>query len=36
VRFTAEPPTGGEYSTIFVGGDGAAFSDYGRFRGLAE
>ncbi|NBB77971.1 MAG: LEPR-XLL domain-containing protein, partial [Verrucomicrobia bacterium] len=30
-----DPPTG-EYSTIFVGGDDAAFREYGQFYGLAE
>ena len=37
VRFTsARPGAGIEYSTIYVGGDGSAFSRYGSFLGLAE
>src|SRR4249920_941372 len=36
VRFATEPPDEGEFSTIHVGGDGAAFSQWGRFFGLAE
>ncbi len=37
VVFTSiQPEKGIDYSTIFVGGDGAAFSEYGNFLGLAE
>lgn len=31
----ADPPEG-EHSTVFIGGDDAAFEEYGRFHGLAE
>ena len=37
VIFTAtQPVPGAEYSTIYVGGDDSAFSEYGSFLGLAE
>jgi hypothetical protein len=36
VTFTATAPVNEEYSTIYVGGDDAAFSGYGSFNGLAE
>ncbi|HSW00004.1 MAG TPA: choice-of-anchor D domain-containing protein, partial [Sedimentisphaerales bacterium] len=31
-----EPEDGTQYSTIYIGGDGAAFAQYGSFLGLAE
>ncbi|MDH7500767.1 MAG: LEPR-XLL domain-containing protein, partial [candidate division NC10 bacterium] len=37
VEFVARPPLDGlEFSTLYIGGDGAAFSDYGTFNGLTE
>lgn len=36
VSFTMTVPTSGEYSTIYVGGDGSEFSEYGSFLGLSE
>ena len=33
---TRQPASGQTYSTIYVGGDDAAFADYGRFLGLVE
>ena len=36
VNFSITAPTGGEYSTIYVGGDGSEFSRYGFFDGLSE
>jgi subtilisin-like proprotein convertase family protein len=33
---TSKPESGTSYSTIFIGGDGAEFRDYGFFIGLAE
>src|SRR5262245_27062408 len=37
VVFTTDQPAAGqEYSTVFIGGDGAAFADYGLYYGLAE
>jgi hypothetical protein len=33
---TDQPVTGTEYSTIYIGGDGSEFSQYGSFVGLAE
>ncbi|MCY2989541.1 MAG: hypothetical protein NTY19_16945, partial [Planctomycetota bacterium] len=36
VSFTAVEPASGEFSTIYVGGDGHEFREYGSFRGLAE
>ncbi len=37
VSFTSKQPTATfDYSTIYVGGDAAAFSDYGLYYGLAE
>jgi hypothetical protein len=36
VTFTATAPVNEEYSTIYVGGDGSAFAEYGSFHGLAE
>jgi len=37
VAFTADRPASHkDYSTIFVGGEGLAFSQYGKFAGIAE
>ncbi|MCW5625291.1 MAG: LEPR-XLL domain-containing protein, partial [Burkholderiales bacterium] len=36
VRFTLDAPTSGPFSTVYVGGDGAAFSQWGHYIGLAE
>jgi len=37
VSFTTEKPSGGgEYSTIYIGGDDAPFAEYGPFVGLSE
>ncbi|MBU8901117.1 MAG: FG-GAP repeat protein, partial [Victivallales bacterium] len=36
VNFSITSPSGGEYSTIYVGGDGTEFSRYGFFDGLSE
>jgi len=36
VLFTLDRPSEGAFSTIYIGGDGAAFSDFGEFPGLAE
>ncbi|HYT95525.1 MAG TPA: hypothetical protein VEL76_42795, partial [Gemmataceae bacterium] len=36
VRFTTTKPTGGDYSTVYVGGDDSAFAAYGHYLGLAE
>src|SRR5262245_19138093 len=36
VTFTTERPQGGNYSTVYVGGNGAAFAPYGLFLGVAE
>ena len=36
VQVTAAQPTGGDYSTIYIGGSDAAFADYGSFLGLSE
>ncbi|OHB66816.1 MAG: hypothetical protein A2Y77_14765 [Planctomycetes bacterium RBG_13_62_9] len=37
VTFTTERPAGDQpYSTIYVGGDGSVFAQYGSFLGLAE
>jgi hypothetical protein len=37
ITFTADrPDSGGEYSTVYIGGDGSAFDDFGTFFGLAE
>jgi hypothetical protein len=36
VTFTATVPANEEYSTIYVGGNDSAFSEYGSFQGLAE
>ena len=36
IVFTTLPPASGEYSTVYVGGDGSAFHEYGNFLGLAE
>jgi FG-GAP repeat len=36
ITFTITVPVSGEYSTIYVGGDGSEFSEYGNFDGLAE
>ena len=37
ITFTTQQPTQGiEYSTIYIGGDGSEFSEYGSFLGLAE
>ncbi len=36
VKVTAEAPASGEFSTVYIGGSGAAFSAWGRFDGLAE
>jgi hypothetical protein len=36
VTFTATAPVNEEYSTIYVGGNDSAFSEYDSFRGLAE
>ena len=37
VVFTAEKPDGDmPYSTVFIGGDDSAFSEYGSFKGIAE
>src|SRR5882672_2908776 len=36
IVFITERPGSGEYSTIHIGGDGEAFSDYGSYYGLAE
>ena len=33
---TLQPTQGSEYSTIYIGGDDSAFSEYGSFLGLAE
>jgi len=33
---TARPTPAAKYSTIYVGGDDSAFSQYGSFLGLAE
>src|SRR5262249_21824958 len=36
VEFTTVRPAGGDYSTIYIGGDGSAFAKWGRYYGLAE
>ena len=36
VLFTLDRPSEGTFSTVFIGGNGAAFSDLGNFAGLAE
>lgn len=36
ITFTTTVPLSGEYSTIYVGGDGSEFSEYGTFTGLSE
>ncbi|MBN2474800.1 MAG: hypothetical protein JXB62_09345 [Pirellulales bacterium] len=36
IAVTARRPAAGEYSTVYVGGDGSAFQQYGSFLGLAE
>ncbi|MGD9853691.1 MAG: hypothetical protein AB7U20_01950, partial [Planctomycetaceae bacterium] len=37
LNFTTDLPTEtGDFSTVFIGGDGSAFDDYGSFLGLAE
>ena len=37
VLFTTEKPDGGTpFSTLYIGGDDSAFSEYGSFEGLAE
>ncbi|KPJ90223.1 MAG: hypothetical protein AMJ53_14410, partial [Gammaproteobacteria bacterium SG8_11] len=37
VEFTTDSPLDGvDFSTIYIGGDGAAFSEYGSFIGLSE
>jgi hypothetical protein len=36
VDFSLSQPVSGAYSTIYIGGDGAEFSEYGRFQGLSE
>ncbi|MFN0038401.1 MAG: LEPR-XLL domain-containing protein, partial [Burkholderiales bacterium] len=36
IDFTLDRPANGDYSTIFIGGDGSAFSEYGQFLGLSE
>jgi hypothetical protein len=36
VAFTLESPTVGKFSTVYVAGTDAEFSQYGRFFGLAE
>ncbi|MGD8595108.1 MAG: LEPR-XLL domain-containing protein, partial [Gammaproteobacteria bacterium] len=37
VQFTTDSPLDGvDFSTIYIGGDGAAFSEYGTFIGLSE
>jgi hypothetical protein len=33
---TVRPAEGTEYSTIYIGGDGSAFAQYGTFYGLSE
>jgi uncharacterized repeat protein (TIGR01451 family) len=33
---TQQPPAGQTYSTIYIGGDGSAFTQYGSFLGLAQ
>src|SRR5262249_20781349 len=35
-EFTTVRPSGGDYSTIYIGGDGSAFAKWGRYYGLAE
>jgi len=36
ITFTVIVPISGEYSTVYVGGDGSEFSEYGSFAGLSE
>ena len=36
VSFTTERPESGDHSTVYLGGDGSAFRDYGIFYGVAE
>jgi subtilase family serine protease len=36
VVFTLDRPLEGAFSTVYVGGNGAAFSEFGEFPGLAE
>jgi hypothetical protein len=36
IEFTFDQPAGGEYSTIYIGGDGSAFAQFGGFWGVAE
>ncbi len=36
VSFTTNQPASGPYSTVYLGGDGSEFWDYGIFYGLAE
>jgi len=36
ISFTTQPPAAGEYSTVYIGGDGSAFTQYGSYFGLAE
>ena len=34
--FTTDKPAAGDYSTVFVGGDGSAFAELGSLIGLRE
>ena len=36
IIFTTEQPARSGYSTVFIGGDGSAFEEYGDYLGLAE
>jgi hypothetical protein len=36
VAFTTQRPAAGDYSTIYLGGDGAAFGRWGRYYGVSE
>jgi outer membrane protein OmpA-like peptidoglycan-associated protein len=36
IVFALEQPLEGDYSTVYIGGDGEAFSAYGEFYGLSE
>src|SRR6266850_6904874 len=36
VTFTTDQPATGDYSTVYLGGDGAAFERWGHFKALAE
>ncbi len=36
IDFALEQPVNGDYSTVYIGGDGAAFADYGWYVGLSE